>query len=125
MAMNTPNNQPQDVQPTVAPEVQAAPEVAQPVEQAAPAPEQAPAEGAAPQEQEAQVIEEVAQGLADDEISAADIMTAVLSDTLGLSPSGAQSLFNLLMEDLMSDAQEQEQQQQQPQDVPPEQPQGM
>lgn len=48
-------------------------------------------------------------------------MTAVLSDTLGLSPSGAQSLFNLLMEDLMSDAQEQ----QQPQDVPPEQPQGM
>lgn len=124
MAMNTPNNQPQDVQPTVAPEVQAAPEVAQPVEQAAPAPEQVPAEGAAPKEQEAQVIEEVAQGLADDEISAADIMTAVLSDTLGLSPSGAQSLFNLLMEDLMSDAQEQ-QQQQQPQDVPPEQPQGM
>lgn len=121
MAMNTPNNQPQDVQPTVTPEVQAAPEVAQPVEQAAPAPEQVPAEGAAPQEQEAQVIEEVAQGLADDEISAADIMTAVLSDTLGLSPSGAQSLFNLLMEDLMSDVQEQ----QQPQDVPPEQPQGM
>ena len=52
-----------------------------------------------------QVIEEIAQGLAEDEISAEDIMVAVLSESLGLTPAGASSLFNLLMTDLMTDEQ--------------------
>lgn len=52
-----------------------------------------------------QVIEAVAQGLADDEITAEDIMVAVLSESLGLTPAGAASLFNLLMSELMADEQ--------------------
>lgn len=52
-----------------------------------------------------QVIEAVAQGLAEDEISAEDIMVAVLSESLGLTPAGAASLFNLLMSELMTDEQ--------------------
>lgn len=52
-----------------------------------------------------QVIEAVAQGLAEDEISAEDIMVAVLSESLGLTPAGASSLFNLLMSELMTDEQ--------------------
>ena len=52
---------------------------------------------------DSQVIEAVAQGLADDEITAEDIMVAVLSESLGLSPAGASSLFSLLMTELMSD----------------------
>lgn len=52
------------------------------------------------QAQDQQVVEAVAQGLADEEITASDIMTAVLSDALGLSPAGAQSLFNLLMSEM-------------------------
>lgn len=64
-----------------------------------------PAEGTqATQDQ--QVIEGVAQGLADEEITATDIMTAVLSDSLGLSPAGAQSLFQLLMSELVDEVQE-------------------
>lgn len=67
--------------------------------------QEVPAEGAqATQEQ--QVIEEVAQGLADEEITATDIMTAVLADSLGLSPAGAQSLFQLLMSELVDEVQE-------------------
>lgn len=58
------------------------------------------------QTQEQQVINEVAQGLADEEITATDIMTAVLSDSLGLSPAGAQSLFQLLMSELVDEVQE-------------------
>lgn len=52
-----------------------------------------------------QVIEAVAQGLAEDAISAEDIMVAVLSESLGLTPAGASSLFNLLMSELMTDEQ--------------------
>lgn len=52
---------------------------------------------------DSQVIEAVAQGLADDEITAEDIMVAVLSESLGLSPAGASSLFNLLMQELMTE----------------------
>lgn len=52
-----------------------------------------------------QVIEAVAQGLAEDTITAEDIMVAVLSESLGLTPSGASSLFNLLMSELMTDEQ--------------------
>ena len=110
MAMNTPQQpQPQDNTPmeaAPAPQPEVAP--AAPVEQTAPvdttqasAPEGQPTEA-----QEQQVIEGVAQGLADDEITAEDIMTAVLSDSLGLSPNGARSLFQLLMQDLADDAQE-------------------
>lgn len=111
MSMNAP--QPQDninVQPTPqdaapAPQVDATP--AAPVEQTAPADTtQAQVEQAPTAEQEQQVIDGVAQGLADDEITAEDIMTAVLSDSLGLSPNGARSLFQLLMQDLADDATE-------------------
>ena len=52
-----------------------------------------------------QVIEAVAQGLEEDAISAEDIMVAVLSESLGLTPAGASSLFNLLMSELMTDEQ--------------------
>ena len=109
---NAPQPQPQDnmnVQPTtpetapVQPEV-APPEQTTPVEQT-PATESQPTE--ATQQQDMQVIEGVAQGLADDEITAEDIMVAVLSDSLGLSPNGARSLFQLLIQDLADDAQQQ------------------
>ena len=106
MSMNTPQ-QPQDNTPmeATAPQPEVAP--AAPVEQTTPADTtQAPAtEGQPTEAQEQQVIEGVAQGLADDEITAEDIMTAVLSDSLGLSPNGARSLFQLLMQDLADDAQ--------------------
>lgn len=49
------------------------------------------------------VVQAVAEGLADEEITAADIMTAVLSDSLGISPAGAQSLFQLLMSELQDE----------------------
>lgn len=114
MAMNTPQPQPQDNTPmeaAPAPQPEVAP--AAPVEQTAPVDTTpadtttAPAtEGQPTEAQEQQVIEGVAQGLADDEITAEDIMTAVLSDSLGLSPNGARSLFQLLMQDLADDAQE-------------------
>lgn len=109
MAMNTPQPQPQDNTPmeaAPAPQSEVAP--AAPVEQTAPVDTtQAPApEGQPTEAQEQQVLEGVAQGLADDEITAEDIMTAVLSDSLGLSPNGARSLFQLLMQDLADDAQE-------------------
>lgn len=112
MSMNTPQQpQPQDntsMEATPAPQPEVAPaEQTVPVEQTAPADTtQAPAtEGQPTEAQEQQVIEGVAQGLADDEITAEDIMTAVLSDSLGLSPNGARSLFQLLMQDLADDAQ--------------------
>lgn len=105
-------DQPQ--QPIPAQQVDAPTEqMAAPVEQAVPAPA---ADGAAPMEaaspapeanqeaQDQQIIEEVAQSLADEEITASDIMTAVLSETLGLSPAGAQSLFQLLMSELVDEA---------------------
>lgn len=111
MSMNTPQQpQPQDNTPmeATAPQPEVAPaEQTVPVEQTTPADTtQAPAtEGQPTEAQEQQVIEGVAQGLADDEITAEDIMTAVLSDSLGLSPNGARSLFQLLMQDLADDAQ--------------------
>ena len=109
MSMNTPQ-QPQDNTPmeATAPQPEVAPaEQTVPVEQTTPADTtQDPAtEGQPTEAQEQQVIEGVAQGLADDEITAEDIMTAVLSDSLGLSPNGARSLFQLLMQDLADDAQ--------------------
>ena len=112
MAMNTPQPQPQDNTPmeaAPAPQPEVAPaEQTVPVEQTTPADTTpAPAtEGQPTEAQEQQVLEGVAQGLADDEITAEDIMTAVLSDSLGLSPNGARSLFQLLMQDLADDAQE-------------------
>ena len=111
MSMNTPQQpQPQDNTPmeATAPQPEVAPaEQTVPVEQTTPADTtQDPAtEGQPTEAQEQQVIEGVAQGLADDEITAEDIMTAVLSDSLGLSPNGARSLFQLLMQDLADDAQ--------------------
>lgn len=110
MSMNTPqqpqpqDNTPMEATPTPQP-TDTAP--AAPVEQTAPVDTTpAPAtEGQPTEAQEQQVIEGVAQGLADDEITAEDIMTAVLSDSLGLSPNGARSLFQLLMQDLADDAQ--------------------
>lgn len=108
---NAPQPQPQDnmnVQPTT-PEAAPAPQPtdtapAAPVEPAAQQPtNEAPTE--ATQQQDMQVIDGVAQGLADDAITAEDIMVAVLSDSLGLSPNGARSLFQLLIQDLAEDAQ--------------------
>lgn len=119
MSMNTPqqpqpqDNTPMEATPAPQPEVAPAtpveqPEVAQ-TEQTAPTEQTTPVdtapEGQPTEAQEQQVIEGVAQGLADDEITAEDIMTAVLSDSLGLSPNGARSLFQLLMQDLADDAQ--------------------
>ena len=70
-------------------------------------PAPAPQEQQVSQEQaDAQVVEQVGQALAEDAITAEDIMTAVLSDTLGISPAGAQSLFRLLMQDLVDDTEE-------------------
>lgn len=107
MSMQQPIPPEQNVEPTV---VDAPTEgIAAPVE---PTMEQPVADGAAPVEtqeaapQDQQVIEQVAQGLAEEEITAADIMTAVLSDSLGISPAGAQSLFQLLMTELADDVQE-------------------
>lgn len=110
MSMQQPIPPEENIQPTV---VDAPTEgVAAPIEQPAPEPvadgvtpeavEQAPTDQ---QAQDQQVIEQVAQGLADEEITASDIMTAVLSETLGLSPAGAQSLFQLLMSELADDVQ--------------------
>lgn len=57
-----------------------------------------------PQMQEQEVVENIAEGLANEEISARDIMTAVLSDTLGLSPNTANALVDLLQADLIDEA---------------------
>ncbi len=112
MAMNIPPEENPQVQQQ---EAEAAP-VQPEVQAAAPAPEQNPAQAVeASPEKDQQIVEAVAQGLEDEEISAEDIMTAVLSETLGLTPRGAQSLFRLLMTDLVEDTAEQEQEQ----EVPP------
>lgn len=58
----------------------------------------------APAAQEGQVLDAVAEGLAAEEITAEDIIMAMLMDNFGLSSAGAQSLFNLLMTDLAQDA---------------------
>lgn len=94
MSMNVP---PKENQQAAAAPVQ--PEVAA---AAAPA-EQVPPEQAAANDQ--QVVEAVAQGLADEEITAEDIMVAVLSDALGITPQGAQSLLRLLMTELTDETQ--------------------
>lgn len=105
MSMNVPPEEnPQvaatPVEPQPAAPVEEAPVTPEPA--AAPA-EQVPPEQAAANDQ--QVVEAVAQGLADEEITAEDIMTAVLSDALGITPQGAQSLFRLLMSELVDEEQ--------------------
>lgn len=99
MSMNTPN--PMDASNQVPPEQMSTPtstEVQQSNEQA---------QAQVNQEQiDNQVINKVAQGLADEDITARDIMTAVLSDSLGLSPAGASSLFDLLMTEFEEPVQE-------------------
>ena len=107
MSMNVPPEEnPQAAAAPVQPEVAAAAAPADqppvPPEATTPA-EQVPPEQVAANDQ--QVIETVAQGLADEEITAEDIMTAVLSDALGISPQGAQSLFRLLMSELVDEEQ--------------------
>ena len=107
MSMNVPPKQnPQTAAAPAQPEVAAA---AAPVEETPVAPEAAtPAEQIPPEQAAAndqQVVEAVAQGLADEEITAEDIMTAVLSDALGITPQGAQSLFRLLMSELVDEEQ--------------------
>lgn len=122
MAMNQPvPPEQQSMEAAAAPQPEVAPEAAAPVEaQAAPAAEGQPAVDPA---QEQQVIQEVAQGLEDEEISAMDIMAAVLMDSLGLSQKGATSLVNILLQDLVDDAAAEEVQppmEAAPTDVPPE-----
>ena len=104
MSMNVP--------PEENPQAAAAPveqQPAAPVEEAPVTPEAAAPTEQVPPEQVAakdqQVVDAVAQGLADEEITAEDIMTAVLSDALGISPQGAQSLFRLLMTELVDETQ--------------------
>lgn len=122
MAMNQPNNQPvpeQAVAPApeqdVVMEEQAVAEVPAEAPQAAeaPAPEQQ-------EQQDAMIIEEVAEGLAEEEITAADIMIAVLSDSLGISPVGAQNLFQLLMSELAPEPEVVEEEAAVVEEVPPE-----
>lgn len=63
----------------------------------------------APQEQatnDAQVVETVAQGLANDEVTAEDIFVAMLSEQFGISPSSAVTLLQLLLQDMMDDTTE-------------------
>lgn len=104
MSMNIPPEE--NPQPATAPAEQ---QPAAPVEETPTAPEAAtPTEQASPEQvvaKDQQVVDAVAQGLADEEITAEDIMTAVLSDALGISPQGAQSLFRLLMSELADEAQ--------------------
>lgn len=104
MSMNVP--------PEENPQAAAAPaeqKPATPVEEAPVTPEAtAPTEQVPPEQvvaKDQQVVDAVAQGLADEEITAEDIMTAVLSDALGISPQGAQSLFRLLMTELVDETQ--------------------
>ena len=115
MSMNVPpkGNQPATppvqseapVQPEQTAPVQSTPETVAPTEPVQP--EQTAPVDTATQEQvkanDAQVVEAVAQGLEDEEITAEDILTAVLSDSLGISPVGAQSLFRLLMTELVDE----------------------
>ncbi len=113
MSMNTPNNQPPiDNTAAVAPEVTQAADVTQP--EVAPAPvqeEQAVAQvkQAAPETTQEQAVQEeqavvaIGQAIADEQISARDILTAIISDTIGLSPAGANSLIDILMTDLIDD----------------------
>lgn len=61
----------------------------------------------APKEQatnDTQVVETVAQGLANDEVTAEDIFVAMLSEQFGISPSSAVTLLQLLLQDMMDDA---------------------
>lgn len=51
-------------------------------------------------------IETVESALQEDEITAEDIMTAILTETLGVSDSAARSLFNLLLQDTVEDVAE-------------------
>lgn len=94
MSMNIPPEGNQPATPPVQPEAPVTPEQTAPVDTATQ--EQVEAN-------DAQVVEAVAQGLEDEEITAEDIMTAVLSDSLGISPAGAQSLFRLLMTELVDE----------------------
>lgn len=109
MSMNVPPEENPQVVVTPAEQQPAAP-----VEETPTAPEAVTPEATAPTEQvppeqvvakDQQVVDAVAQGLADEEITAEDIMTAVLSDALGISPQGAQSLFRLLMTELVDETQ--------------------
>ena len=120
MSMNVPPKGNQPATPPVQPEAPVQPEQTAPVqstpETVAPTepvqPEQTAPVDTATQEQvkanDAQVVEAVAQGLEDEEITAEDIMTAVLSDSLGISPAGAQSLFRLLMTELVDEEETEE-----------------
>ena len=116
MSMNVPPEGNQPATPPVQPEAPVQPEQTAPVQptpetvaqpEAPVQPEQTAPVDTATQKQveanDAQVVEAVAQGLEDEEITAEDIMTAVLSDSLGISPAGAQSLFRLLMTELVDE----------------------
>lgn len=109
MSMNVPPEDNMNVQPTVDTTQAAQHEV--PVESAAPVEqaEVAQIEDATPQTtqeqvaQEQQAVDAIGQAIADEQISARDILTAVLSDTIGLSPAGANALIDILMTDLIGD----------------------
>jgi len=60
------------------------------------------------QAQEAQVIQEVAQAIDEEQVTPMDIFTAVLSDTLQISSSAAESLGKLLVEAAIVDRMEEQ-----------------
>ena len=118
MSMNLPPKENINVQPQ--------PEQVMPQAQPTPAPTevQTTEAQATPQEGE-QVVEQIAEGIASDQIRGLDIIIAVLSDSLGISVPQAESLAQILIMDLADEAQEQQAAPVQPEqtvastDVPP------
>lgn len=97
MSMNVPpenNNEMMNEQPPVEPTMEQ-PTMEQPTQQTQ----------EAPTAEDAQVINQVAEGLAEDAINATDILAAVLSDSLGISPAGGYSLAGLLEQEILNEAQ--------------------
>ena len=74
------------------------------------------------QEQQTQldntVVNQMSEAMASDQVTAEDIMVAILTDTLGVSPGAAQSLCRMFVQDMAEQAVENNQ----PQVVEPTQP---
>mgnify|MGYP001786735972 CR=1 FL=1 len=114
MSMNLPPKENINVQPQ--------PEQVMPQAQPAPAPTEVQTTEA---QATPQVVEQIAEGIASDQIRGLDIIIAVLSDSLGISVPQAESLAQILIMDLADEAQEQQAAPVQPEqtvastDVPP------
>lgn len=104
MSMNVPpNEEPMVNQQPVVDETSMT-DVQTPDETVQATPEQpAQVDAQAQEQQDAEVINAVGQAIADEQITATDIMTALLSDSFGLSPVGAQSLMQILLGELVDE----------------------